>query len=135
MECKDCIFSAQRTRKPDQYICNNPDCPYFIQRVNIYSCKYGVAKDTKDVQEVSTSVFTEVEPKIELYSVVCKIDTGVDYIHREYLVNTTSQKRALELVTEYFKNTSHSDEAIVGEPTVHVLRKEGIIDSHQVGCY
>ena len=129
MECSECKFSAQREYRLDEYICNNPDCPYFIQRLNLSHCEYGVSEDSS---ASPTNLFTE--PQIELYSVVCKIDTGVDYIHKEYLVNATSKERALDLVTEYFKNTSHSDEAIMGEPTVHVLRKEGVISSSQVGC-
>lgn len=130
MNCSECKFSTRHEYWSNMFYCHNPDCPNFTQNLNCSHCEYGVAEDSS---ASPTSIFTE--PQIELYSVVCKIDTGVNYINKEYLVNATSQERALELVTEYFKNTSHSDEAIVGEPTVHVLRKEGIIDSHQVGCY
>ena len=80
-----------------------------------------------------TNLFTE--PQIELYSVLYKLDTGVDYIYKEYLVNATSQERALSLAKEYFKNTAQYNESIVEEPTIHVLRKEGVISSSQVGCY
>lgn len=134
MKCCECKFCG-RDQDSKVFRCRNPYSPRYdllsdVNNIGEYGCVFG---QLISPSEAPTTIFTE--PKIELYSVVCKIDTGVDYTHKEYLVNTTSQERALELVMEYFKNTSHSDEAIVGDPIVHVLRKEGIVDSHQVGCY
>ena len=131
MECSECRYGKYEILYGGYY-CRNPNTANYnhLNRMKEIGCDLG---ETGISKAAPTNLFTE--PKLELYSVVCKIDTSVDCIHREYLVNATSQERALDLVTEYLKNTSHSDEVIVGDPIVHVLRREGIIDLHQVGCY
>lgn len=151
MKCSECKYRKWNYGL-SAFICHNLKSPRHMMLADSEcECKCGepikplasftsvFADKSKDASgstgTTHTNIFTELEPCIELYSVVCKIDTGVDYIHKEYLVNATSQEKALKFALDYFKNTAHSDEAIVGEPIVHVLRGEGVIDSHQVGCY
>lgn len=127
MKCNECRFS-EYDQDLSGFICHNSySSRHLLSNTEEYGCVFG---KPLDFNEGTTNIFTE--PKMELYSVVCKIDTGVDHIHKEFLVNATSQKRALELAIGYFENSAHYCENIEGEPVVHVLRKEGVISSHQV---
>lgn len=133
MKCNECRFCEYHTEF-SEYFCCKRDSPLYnyVVKEEDAGCDQGVPGKVHIIKAAPTSMFSE--PQIELYSVVYKIDTGVSYIHKEYLVNATSQERALELAMNYFKNTAQYNESIVGDPIVHVLRKEGVISSSQAGC-
>lgn len=134
--CSKCRFGEFESLHGGYY-CRNPNAAgyNYLSRSKDIGCNLGkpiIAKADGPCAS-PTNLFTE--PKMELYSVVYKIDTDEGHRTKEYLVNATSQERALELAMNYFKNTAQYDESIVGDPIVHVLRKEGVISSSQVGCY
>ena len=141
MECSKCRYGEYCTNYGGYY-CRNPNTSRYnhLTRMEGFGCTLGEPVIDEPAIPVATAssasptnLFTEL--KMELYSVVYKIDTDEGHRTKEYLVNATSQERALELAMNYFKNTAQFDESIVGDPIVHVLRKEGVVSSSQVGCY